>query len=85
MRIKYISTLLMFVIGFIAIGCASISDYLVGTPLIASISNNKEISRVVKEPIVISGSYEVSYLIPTNHLSTPSDIVLNSSGEIFVS
>jgi sugar lactone lactonase YvrE len=85
MKNTSIVIMLLVFIGVITVGCASLSDYLVGTPLIGTIINNKEISRIVKEPIVVSGSYEVSYFIPTNHLSTPSDIAISSSGEIFVS
>lgn len=72
-------------IGMIAMGCASIKEYLAGTPLIDTIINNKEISRKINEPIIAPSGYEASYFIPTNHLSTPSDIALNSSEEIFVS
>src|SRR3989338_4369021 len=84
MKKNIIIICLAFII-VIGVGCASIKDYLVGTPLIDTIINNKEIDRSVKESITISGSYEVSYFIPSNRLSTPSDIALNSSGEIFVS
>jgi len=84
MKKNIIIICLAFII-VIGVGCASIKDYLVGTPLIDTIINNKEIDRSVKESITISGSYEVSYFIPSNRLSTPSDIALNASGEIFVS
>lgn len=85
MRAKNITILLTVFFCTAILGCARIADYLVGTPLINSITSDKTIDHTVKETITVAGTYEISYFIPTNRLSTPSDIALNSSGEVYVS
>lgn len=64
-------------------GCDEV-PFVVEYPLIDTIICDKPLDYTVRQSLAISDGYTASYFIPPNYLTTPSDIALTPTGEIFV-